>query len=70
MSNPTLEQRVTDLERELSNLYALLKVSKPTSPIKSGWIERLSGSISNEALFLEALEYGKAIRSEVTDLAE
>jgi hypothetical protein len=75
MSNPTLEQRVTDLEQELANLYTLLKVSKPTSaiptsPIKSGWLDRLSGSISNEALFLEALEYGKAIRSKVTDLAE
>ncbi len=68
MSHPTLEQRVTDLEQQLARLSALLDVQKPQPVVKAGWLDRLSGSISNETLFLEALEYGKALRSDVTDI--
>lgn len=47
----TLEQAVTELQHKLED--------KPTS---ENWLEKLTGSISDEAAFLEALEYGRAFR--------
>ncbi|MGV0026374.1 hypothetical protein [Phormidesmis priestleyi] len=47
----TLEQAVSDLQRKLE--------SKPNS---ENWLEKLTGSISDESAFLEALEYGRAFR--------
>jgi hypothetical protein len=47
----TLEQAVTELQHKIS--------SQPSS---ENWLETLTGSISDEAAFLEALEYGRAYR--------
>ncbi len=47
----TLEQAVSDLQRKLE--------SKPNS---ENWLEKLTGSISDESAFLEALEHGRAFR--------
>jgi hypothetical protein len=47
----TLEQVVLDLQHKFD--------SKPRS---DNWLERLIGSISDDAAFLEALEYGRAFR--------
>lgn len=53
-----LEQRLVTLERAVAELQHKSQ-SKPTS---ENWLEKLSGSISDEAAFLEALEYGRAFR--------
>jgi hypothetical protein len=47
----TLEQTVCDLQRKVD--------SKPAA---EGWLQKLTGSVSDEAVFLEALEYGKTFR--------
>ena len=47
----TLEQAVFDLQQKVD--------SKPTS---ENWLQKLIGSISDEAAFLEALEYGQTLR--------
>jgi hypothetical protein len=51
----TLEQVVLDLQHKFDNKFD----SKPSS---DNWLERLIGSISDDAAFLEALEYGRAFR--------
>jgi hypothetical protein len=48
----TLEQRLTTLEQVVFDLQHKLD-SKPTA---DNWLERLKGSISDDAAFLEALE--------------
>jgi hypothetical protein len=59
MSSQTLEQRVAQLEAQLLQITALLKTERTAIP---NWIDRLTGSISNDDLFLEALEYGRSFR--------
>jgi Arc/MetJ-type ribon-helix-helix transcriptional regulator len=54
-----LEQRVALLEAQLLRVMTLLK---PDRPVVSNWMNRLAGSISNEDLFVEALEYGRSVR--------
>jgi hypothetical protein len=61
MNHPTLEERVSSLEAQLLQLTSLLKTDRP---IASNWLDRLTGSISNDELFLEALEQGRLIRTE------
>jgi hypothetical protein len=53
-----LEKRLVDLEQAVSNLQSKFD-SQSTS---ENWLEKLIGSISDEAAFLEALEYGRAFR--------
>lgn len=53
-----LEQRLVTLEAAVSDLQHKLE-EKPTS---KNWLERLIGSVSDEATFHEALEYGRAFR--------
>lgn len=53
-----LEQRLTALEQAVARLqqrFAGVEVS-------SNWLERITGSISDEAAFQGALEYGRALR--------
>ncbi len=47
----TLEQTVGDLQRKIDS-----------KPIAESWLQKLTGSISDEAVFLEALEYGETFR--------
>ncbi len=47
----TLEQTVGDLQRKIDS-----------KPVAESWLQKLTGSISDEAVFLEALEYGKTFR--------
>jgi hypothetical protein len=47
----TLEQTVCDLQRKVDS-----------KPVTESWLQKLAGSISDEAVFVEALEYGKAFR--------
>ena len=62
MNSLTLEQRVAQFEDQLLQITLVLKAEKTPVP---NWIDRLSGSISNDELFVEALEYGRSFR--VTD---
>ena len=61
MNHPTLEERVSSLEAQLLQLNSLLKNDRP---IASNWLDRLTGSISNDELFLKALAQGRSIRTE------
>jgi hypothetical protein len=58
LDEATLEQRLTTLEQAVFNLQHKFD-SEPSS---DNWLEKLIGSISDDAAFLEALEYGRAFR--------
>jgi hypothetical protein len=53
-----LERRLAALEQAVADLQRRLAVP----PAAGNWLEKVVGSISDEAAFLEALEYGRAIR--------
>ena len=54
----TLERRLSALEQAVANLQLRLN----GMPTTTNWLEKVSGSISDESAFLEALEYGRAFR--------
>lgn len=54
-----LEQRLAALERAVADLQRRLA----GVPVASKWLEKVTGSISDEAAFREALEFGRAFRS-------
>lgn len=58
LDETTLEQRLVTLEQAVSDLQSKFE-SKPTS---ENWLKKLIGSISDQAAFLEALEYGRTFR--------
>jgi hypothetical protein len=58
LDQATLEQRLVDLEQTVADL----KRKSEASTTPNNWIQALTGSISDEAAFLEALEYGRAFR--------
>jgi predicted RNase H-like HicB family nuclease len=59
MSNQTtIEQRLTTLEKTVDQLQNQLK----NQTNSDNWLQQLIGSISDEELFGEALEYGRAFR--------
>ena len=58
LDEATLERRLVALERAVADLQHQLDI-RPTS---DHWLEALIGSISDEAAFLEALEYGREFR--------
>jgi hypothetical protein len=68
MTTQTIESRVAYLEAELLRMNELLRsvVKDQGGPkVDEGdlnWIDRAAGSISDEALFLKALEYGRQHR--------
>jgi hypothetical protein len=53
-----LEQRLINLEQVVFDLQHKFE-SQPSS---DNWLDKLIGSISDDAAFLEALEYGRAFR--------
>jgi superfamily II RNA helicase len=53
-----LEEEVTDLREEIVDL----KQKKFDRLTTSNWMDKLVGSISDEATFVEALEYGCYVR--------
>ena len=53
-----LEEKVTDLKQEIVEL----KQKNIDQPTVTNWMDKLVGSISDEAAFLEALEYGRSVR--------
>jgi hypothetical protein len=59
LSEAVLESRVAALEHAVDELQAWRSAGGPVAD----WIDRLTGSISDESVFEEALEAGRAIRS-------
>jgi hypothetical protein len=53
-----LERRLMTLEKSVADLHRRLESGSSSE----NWLEKLIGSISDEAAFLEALEYGHAFR--------
>lgn len=58
LDEATLERRLKTLEQEVSDL----KRKTDSNFTSSNWLDKLIGSISDEAAFLEALEYGRSFR--------
>jgi SAM-dependent MidA family methyltransferase len=58
LDQATIEKRLVDLEQAVTELKR--KSEADTSP--NNWLQALAGSISDEATFLEALDYGRAFR--------
>ncbi len=58
LDTATLERRLTTLEQLVFDLQHKSD-SKPTA---DNWLESLIGSVSDDAAFLEALEYGRDFR--------
>jgi hypothetical protein len=53
-----LEHRLAALERAVADLQQRLAGVVPSG----NWLEKVTGSIADEAAFLEALEFGRAFR--------
>ncbi|MBE9215080.1 transferase hexapeptide repeat containing protein [Plectonema cf. radiosum LEGE 06105] len=58
LDETTVEQRLINLERTVAELKHQISVA----PTANNWLEKFTGSISDEETFLEVLEYGKALR--------
>lgn len=58
LEEATLEQRLAILENTVDDL----KRRFDSIPTSNNWLEKVTGSISDEPAFLEALEYGKSLR--------
>ncbi len=58
LDETTIERRLVSLEQIVSDLQLRVK----NKPIQEDWLQKLTGSISDEAVFLEAMEYGSAFR--------
>ena len=58
IAEATLEQRLTALERTVADVQNRLA----STPASENWLEKITGSISDEPAFLEALEYGRELR--------
>jgi hypothetical protein len=58
LDEATLEHRLITLEQTVSELQR--KVD--SRAVSESWLQKLTGSMSDEAAFLEALEYGRAFR--------
>jgi hypothetical protein len=54
----TLERRLVTLEQAVSNLQRKVE----NQPTAENWLQKLIGSISDEAAFIQALEYGRIFR--------
>jgi hypothetical protein len=58
LDETTLERRLMTLEQAVSDLQR--KIDSKSTP--ENWLQKLIGSISDEAAFLKALEYGHTFR--------
>lgn len=59
MINETLfEERLATLERAVVDLLRCLT----GTPVSDDWLKMITGAISDESAFLEALEFGRAHR--------
>lgn len=58
LNEAVLEQRLSALEQAVHDLQQRL-AARPTSV---DWLGRVTGSVTDEAAFLEALEFGQVYR--------
>lgn len=58
-SHMTIEERLAAVEHELAELRSRLVVTPPPAT----WLEKVTGSVTDEAAFREALELGRAFRA-------
>jgi hypothetical protein len=58
MPEATLEQRMTAVEKAVSELQEAMRARKPTAD----WLDRVIGSMKDEPAFDEVLAHGRAIR--------
>ncbi|MEX0715119.1 MAG: hypothetical protein WD066_00960 [Planctomycetaceae bacterium] len=58
MNESLIEQRLTDLERAVEEL----RRRSASGGANGNWLQRITGSISDQELFLEALEEGRKLR--------
>ncbi len=58
LDEAAIEHRLANLEREV----AALKQKNNNDSTSDNWLNKLIGSISDEAAFSEALEYGRLFR--------
>ena len=58
IAEATIEQRVAALERTVAEFQHQLA----GTPASENWLEKVTGSINDEAAFQEALEYGRELR--------
>lgn len=58
LDTATIEQRLMTLEQAVFDLQCKFD----NQPSSENWLERFAGSISDDAAFLEVLEYGRAFR--------
>lgn len=60
MSNETmLEQPLAAVERAIADLQRRLA----GGPMSSDWLDKVAGSVTDEAAFREVLEFGRSFRS-------
>ncbi|GAA6614871.1 transferase hexapeptide repeat containing protein [Scytonema sp. NUACC26] len=58
LDESALEQRLVNLEHTVAEL----KRQMSAVPTTDNWLEKVTGSVSDEQTFLEILEYGKFLR--------
>ncbi len=58
LDDTVVEQRLSSLERVIADLQCRLQGVHAAG----NWLDKITGSISDETAFLEALEYGRAFR--------
>ncbi len=58
-SMSTLEHRLAAVERELAELRSLITITS----LPADWLQKVTGSVTDEEAFREVLELGRAIRS-------
>lgn len=60
MATPTLEERVTALEKELEQLKRQRTASEP--PAEEPWWERIRGTFKDDPAYDEAMRLGREYR--------
>lgn len=58
LNETNLEKRLIDIEQAIADIQTKIK----EQPLSNNWLEKITGSISDESAFLEALEYGEKWR--------
>ena len=58
LNETNLEKRLIDIEQAIADIQT--KINE--QPLSNNWLEKITGSISDESAFLEVLEYGKKWR--------
>lgn len=54
----SIDRRLATLERVVADL----QLRFAAAPASSNWLDKVTGSISDEPAFIEALAYGRALR--------